>query len=39
MSKYPSVKETGTSFGKKIVFLENPRKNIWNKLKKYSKIG
>ena len=39
MSKYPSVKGTGTSFCKKIVFLENPRKNIWHKLKKYSKIG
>ena len=33
------VKETWPSSSKKLVFSDNPSKNIWHKLKKYSKIG
>ena len=39
MSKIWSMKETGLSYGQKFVCSDNPGKNIWNKIKKFSKIG
>ena len=37
--KYPNVKETGSSYGQKILSSDNPSQNIWHKLKKCIKIG
>ena len=37
--KNSSKKETGPSYGQKFVSSDNPSQNIWDKLKKYSKIG
>ena len=34
-----SGKETGPSYGQKVVSLRNPNKNNWQNLKKYSKLG
>ena len=39
MSKNSSSKETGLSYGQKFVYSDNPRQNIWQKVKKSSKIG
>ena len=39
MSKNSSVKETGPSYGQIFVCSDNPGQNIWQKVKKYSKIG
>ena len=39
MSKNSSLKETGHSYGQKIVSSDNPVQNIWQKVKKPSKIG
>ena len=32
------MKDTGPSYSQKFVSSDNPSQNIWNKLKKYSKI-
>ena len=39
MAKNSCLKETGPSNGQKFVSLDNPGQNIWQKLKKSSKIG
>ena len=39
MSKSSCLEETGQSYGQKSVFSDNPGQNIWQKLKKFSKIG
>ena len=33
------MKETGPSYGQKFVCSDNPGQNIWQRVKKYSKIG
>ena len=37
--KNSSVNETGPSYGKTFVCLDNPGQNIWHKVKTYNKIG
>ena len=39
MAKNSCLKETESSNGQKFVCLDNPGQNIWQKLKKSSKIG
>ena len=39
MSKNLSLKETGISYHKTFVYSDNPGKDLWNKVKKCSKIG
>ena len=39
MSKNSSLKETGQSYGQKCFSSDHPRLNIWQKVKKPSKIG
>ena len=39
MSKNSSLKETGLSYGQKLVCSDNPEQNILHKVKKASKIG
>ena len=39
MSRNSNLKETGPSYDQKVVCADNPGQNIWNKVKKFSKIG
>ena len=39
MAKNSCLKETGPSYGQKCVCSDKPGQNIWQKLKKSSKIG
>ena len=39
MSKNSCLKETGPSYSQKFVCSDNPGQNIWQKVKKSSKIG
>ena len=39
MSRHLSLKETGPSFDQKYLYSNYPGQNIWNKVKKSSKIG
>ena len=38
VKKNCSLDETGLSYDQKFVWSDNPRQNVWNKVKKSSKI-